>query len=68
MVLLSQVQNEIGPIRGERRRKAAFLPWRGGGVTKAFSSEVDTGSRWENASKDEVITLSWESVRCAHGK
>jgi hypothetical protein len=37
-------------------------------LMRAFSSQVDTGSRNENASKEAVIGLSWESVRCAHGK
>ncbi|HBK08208.1 MAG TPA: hypothetical protein DDZ81_20540, partial [Acetobacteraceae bacterium] len=35
---------------------------------RAFSSEADTGSRKENASKEAVIALSWESVRGTHGK
>jgi hypothetical protein len=31
--LLSRVQNEMGPIRGERQRKAAFSPGRAASVT-----------------------------------
>jgi hypothetical protein len=68
-VLLSRVESGMDLIRGEAQREGGdFDPGPAVSVTGAFLSEVDTGSRKENASKNQVIALSWESVRCAHGK
>jgi hypothetical protein len=51
--LRSLVNSKIGTLRASNGF-SAMSRWLRGAAVRAFSSEVDTGSREENASKQEI--------------